>query len=205
MADRVIDRFAVGVLENIGRLLWGFTPRLMPFVVAQLGAVRALIWFVANMPRYERTLRTLGAQRTHLACLAISLSNGCRYCSFGHAYALELLYLQERGELFPVDARILAGWLRLPPTALRNRLREVLQQAGMHAEVLWVDRTLGLAAGTLEPIDSDEARIAHLVRMFAVLNSAGISGQAVPDEAHDPVNKDTDLKSRHAALRGAHH
>ena len=201
MADRALDRLAVGVLERLGMRLWGFPPRLMAPIVAELGAWRALTWFAGNMPRYERTLRVLGPLRTHLLCTVISLYNGCRYCSYGHAYALELIYLKERDRLFPVEAREMCEWLELDPGQLRDQLVNALQSAELHVEVLWVDRALALVSATHRPMDSTEARIAHLVRMFQVLNAVGIASGVEPDEAHDAVNKDEELKARHAAMR----
>jgi hypothetical protein len=203
MAERGLDLFAVRVLEKIGKQLWGFPPRLMGPIVSQLGATRALGWFVRNMPRYERTLRTLGPLRTHLVCTLISLHNGCRYCSFGHLYAVELIYLDQRGRLFPLDARSVSDWIGLSPPELRRRMVEVLQQADLHGEALWVDSALALAGGTQRPVDAQEARIAHLASMFRVLNDVGIAGRVEPDEAHDPLNKNARLKERHRALRAA--
>jgi hypothetical protein len=190
MSDRGLTRLAVGLLEGIGKRLWGFPPLLMAPIVAQLGPVRAVTWFVWNMPRYERTLKLFGPVRTHLMAVVISLYNGCRYCAYGHGYALELVYFRDRDRLFPVDAPTLAGWIGLTPAELR-------------VEVMWVDQVLALATGAQRPIDAEEARLDHLVRMFAVLNSVGIRHQTPPDEAHDPVNRNRGLKSRHAALRGA--
>jgi hypothetical protein len=203
MAERGFDRFAVSVLERIGQRLWGFPPRLMGPIVAQLGALPALGWFALNMPRYERTLRTLGPLRTHLACTLISLHNGCRYCSFGHLYAVELIHLEQRGELFPLDARSVPEWIGLSPAELRRRMVEVLQKADLHAEVRWVDTTLALTGGSQRPVDPQESRIAHLVSMFRVLNDVGIAGDVEPDEAHDPLNKNVRLKSHHTELRAA--
>jgi alkylhydroperoxidase family enzyme len=201
MAERGLDRLAVRLLEGLGRQLWGFPPRLMAPIVAELGAVEAVSWFARNMPRYERTLRVLGPLRTHLACTAISLYNGCRYCSYGHAYAAELVYLRERGTVFPVDAHTMAGWTGLEPGELRQRMVEALEQADLHGEVLWVDRTLALASGAQRPVDAQEARVAHLVAMFEVLNAIGKAGDVEPDEAHDPVNKNAQLKARNSELR----
>ncbi len=201
MAERALDRLAVRVLEWLGQQLWGFRPRLMGPIVHQLGAVKALGWFVRNMPRYERTLRILGPLRTHMACTLVSLYNGCRYCSYGHAYAVELVHLEERGTLFPLDAHTVSDWIGLEPAELRQRMIDVLQQADLHGEALWVDRTLAMASGSQRPVDAAEARIAHLVSMFAVLNAVGKAGDVEPDEAHDPLNKDRDLKARHGALR----
>jgi hypothetical protein len=202
MTQRESNQFAVRVLELIGQRLWGFPPRLMAPIVDQLGPLPALTWFARNMPRYERTLRILGPLRTHLACALISLYNGCRYCSFGHLYAVELVYLEKRSELFPLDARSVSDWIDLHPGELRKRMVDVLQQADLHGEVMYVDKTLGLASGAQRAVDAEEARIAHLVSMFRVLNDAGIAGKVEPDEAHDPLNKDLRLKARHDELRG---
>jgi hypothetical protein len=203
MAERGLDRFAARALERIGRQLWGFPPRLMAPIVAQLGALPALAWFVRNMPRYERTLRVLGPLRTHLACTLISLYNGCRYCSYGHLYAVELIYLEQRRELFPLDARSVTEWIGLSPAELRNRIVDVLQQADLHGEARWVDTTLALASGSQRAVDALEARVAHLVAMFRTLSDVGIAAEVEPDEAHDPLNKDAGLKARHDELRGA--
>lgn len=203
MAERGLRGLAVNLLEGIGRKLWGFPPLLMPFIVDQLGPMRAILWFLRNMPRYERTLKALGPLRTHLACVAVSLHNGCRYCTFGHAYAVELHYFQQHNRLFPVDAATIATWIGLPMADLRNRLRSTLEQAGLQVEVLWVDLALTMTDGRQGPMDRNEGRIAHLVRMFAVLNAVGIAGKVPLDEAHDPLNKDIELKSRLAELRAS--
>ncbi|MHA6630860.1 hypothetical protein ACU61A_35935 [Pseudonocardia sichuanensis] len=195
------DRLAVRLLEGLGRQLWGFPPRLMAHIVADQGAVGAVSWFARNMPRYERTLRVLGPLRTHMACTTISLRNGCRYCAYGHAYAIELVHLKDRGTVFPTDAGTMSSWTGLEPIELRQRIVDVLQRADLHAEVLWVDRTLAMVGESQGPVDQYEARIAHLVQMFAVLNAVGMAGAVEPDEAHDPLNKDTELKARNAQLR----
>lgn len=201
MAERALDRLAVRLLEGLGIRLWGFPPRLMSYLVAEMGPVRALVWFARNMPRYERTLRVLGSLRTHLACTVISLANGCRYCAFGHAYAVELVHLAEHDKLLPCDAETIAEWRELTPGALRDAVVDLLERADLHGEVLWVDRTLALVSGTQQPVDRDEARIAHLVRMFAVLNAVGKAADVAPDEAHDPRNKDLALKARITRMR----
>ena len=193
------DRLVVGVLGAMCRRMWGFTPRMIPEIVGRMGSPRAVAWFVANMPRYLVSLRVLGAVRTHLACLAISLYNGCSYCAFSHAYALELVYLRDRGRLFPLGAADIAGWRDVDARTLRGRLRGVLQQAGLQSEAIWVDRTIDLADGA-GPADESEARLAHLVRMVGTMNAIAIDGGIQPTGAHDPVNKDTALKARHAAM-----
>jgi alkylhydroperoxidase family enzyme len=195
------QRFVIGLLSVCCRAMWGFVPRMIPEFVRRKGAASALTWFAANMPRMLTTMRVLGPVRTHLACMVISLHNSCVYCAFGHAYALELLYLRDRGQLFPLDARTLGGWLHLPPRELSERLREVLRRAGLHTEALWVDRTLGLVTGDQQPIDAAEARLAHLVRMVGMMNRLANDAGVEPDQAHDPINKNRAVKRRHEELR----
>jgi alkylhydroperoxidase family enzyme len=198
------ERLVTGLLETMCRAMWGFTPKMVRHIVRRLGPVGAPVWFAANMPRYLWTMQVLGPLRTHLAAVAISLHNSCTYCAYGHAYALELIYLRDHGRLFPVDAHTLAGWRGLPPRELGSRLHRALQEAGLHVEALWVDRTLALATGATRPVDRDEARLAHMVRMIGRINRIAVeAGVVEPDEAQNPVNKDSALKARHAQLRTA--
>jgi hypothetical protein len=148
------------------------------------------------------TMQVLGPVRTHLAAMAISLRQGCTYCTYGHAFALELIYLRDRGHLFPVDARTIATWWKEEPHVLARRLRALLQDAGLHAETLWVDRTLAIADGA-PPADRNEARVARLVRMLGVMTRIAIDAGIEPDEAQNPINKDVALKRRYAELRAA--
>jgi alkylhydroperoxidase family enzyme len=203
MPHEELERLVTRLLEALCRVMWGFAPRVIPHIVRRLGPGHSMMWFAVNMPRLLGTMHVLGPLRTHLAAVAISLHNGCTYCAYGHAFALELIYLRDRGRLFPVDAHTLANWQDLPPRELAQRLRRVLQEAGLHVETLWVDRTLTLAAGTTRPVDADEARIAHLVRMLGRMNRIAVEAGVEPDEAQNPINKNAALKARHAALRAA--
>lgn len=203
MAGWGLDKVAVALLQGKPRRLWGFPSRLIPVLVQRLGAVRAMSWYLWNMPRYERTLEAFGALRIHLLSTTISLINGCRYSTFGHAYALQLVYLHERGELFPMDEHAIAGLQGLEQAQVRDRLAAALHGAGLDAEVRWIDRLVALAARDRLPVDQDDARIAHLIRMFTVLNACGIAADVQPDEAHDPLNKDEALKQRYLLLRAS--
>jgi hypothetical protein len=203
MAPSGLDRLVIGALEAMCRLLWGFAPRMIAQIVQRMGAVRAVGWFAANFPRYLMTMHVLGPTRMHLACVTISLNNSCTYCAYGHAYALELIHLRDRGRLFPVDARTIASWLNLDPRRLGSRLRGVLHEADLHAEALWVDRTLALASGAQQPVDGIELRLAHLVRMLGTINRIAVDSGVAPDEAQNPINKDAAVKARHAALRAS--
>jgi alkylhydroperoxidase family enzyme len=202
MARAEFERLVTRLLEALCRAMWGFAPRMIPHIVRRLGPGRSVLWFAANMPRLLWTMHVLSPLRTHLAAVTISLHNGCTYCAYGHAFALDLVYLRDRGRLFPVDARTIATWQDVDPRELARRLRTVLQEAGLHAETLWVDRTLALVDGA-GPADADEARIAHLVGMIGRMNRIAIEAGVEPDEAQNPINKNVALKRRYTALRAA--
>ncbi|MBV9312593.1 MAG: hypothetical protein JO100_02400 [Pseudonocardia sp.] len=204
MVSGALERGATVLLEHVGTRLWGFPPRLMSPIVTQLGPIRALSWFVCNMPQYERTLSVFGAVRTHLLCTTISLINGCRYCSYGHGYALGLAYLHEHGRLFPLSERTLGELCGLAPGVIRHHIVKAVHRAGLHNELRWLERAITLTtAEDQRPTDYDDARISHLVRMFGVLNSVGNADNTEPDEAHSPLNKDYHLKLRYAELWAA--
>ena len=131
MARRGLDRFAIAALEAIPEHLWGFPPRLMPVIVERLGPIRAVSWFLWNIARYERTMKAFGGLRTHLLSTTISLINGCRYCTFGHAYALELIYLRDRGKILPLDEHAITELCDVERNEMRRRLAEALQQADL--------------------------------------------------------------------------
>lgn len=196
----VTKRLAVAVLEGTASRLWGFPPRLMPHIVDELGALRALGWFVANMPRYESTRTQLGPLQTHVLSVAISLLNGCPYCTYAHAYPLQLLYLRDYGRLFPLDEHAIVALHRLGIDELLEQLRAALRQAALHELLPTLDRMIELRAGAPARGEHDE-RLQHLLRMFGVLNACGIKGDVQRDQAHDPINKDAQLWARYRALR----
>jgi hypothetical protein len=199
----VFERAAQGLLEGVGKRLWGFRPRLMVKIVSELGALGALLWFVRNMPRYERTLAAFGGLRTHLLCFYISLLRSCSYCTFGHALAFELLYLNQYGRLFPLDEQAIVALHRVDPAAMRAQLDVALTEAGIGEERAHLNRVKAALDAPASRAEGNDARIRHLINMFAVLNSCAINGGVAPDEAHDPINKNTALKTRYFALRAS--
>lgn len=190
----MLDRAAVTILEGLGNRLWGFRPRLMAALVSEHGGLRMLGWFLRHMPRYERTRKQLGAQRTHLLTTAISLEGGCAYCAFGHGHAMELLHLRDQNALFPLPMAEVLALRGQERAAITARLAEALRAADRAEDVEWLERLHA-------PDHGGDPRLAHLIAMFAVLNSAGVACDVAPDEAHDPINKDVALKQRLVQLR----
>lgn len=194
------------LLEKIGQHLWGFKPRLMAHFVKRNGSAKSLGWFARNMPVYERILKSWGPIRTHLVSTTASIINGCAYCTFGHAYSFQLHYLKNTGKLFPLNDEQLLALSSVPRDQIIEQLCIALTEAGLQEEIPIVHRTNELMRGSGEldkpsnPNSSDK-KILHLISMFAELNACGIEGNVEPDEAHDPINKDTELKKQYAKLR----
>lgn len=203
MAASRLDRTATWLLVRRSERNWGFRPAQHQHLIARLGPVRGLGWSMGSRRWYDRAMRALGPIRTHLACVTISQLNGCRYTAYGHALALELHYLRLYEKLFPVDADTMTGWTGLPRAELRNKLREALLSAGLHVELLWVDRTIALLDGGQQPIDDDEVRLAHVISQFELLTEVSAAVEPDRDQAHDAINKDADLKAKLAELRAA--
>lgn len=197
----LVGRAAQRLLEQIGKMLWGFEPRLMHDIVAQHGPVASVGWFARMMPAYERILREWGPIRTHLVATVASALNGCPYCIYGHAYALQLHYFADRDDLMPVDEREIESWGALDDETVEAKFRQLLVDAELTNELTVLAQTLQIRSGT-EPADStDDRNIRHLVTMFGFLNRCGITAATAPDEAHDPINKDRDLRRRYHERR----
>lgn len=191
-------------MESLTTLRWGFPSALIAPMVRRLGPSRALVWFAANLPRYERTLTVFGPVRTHLLVTAICLVDDCAYTSYGHAYAFELAFLRDHDRLFPLDEQRLCDLRGRPPALIRHRLLDAVRRAELHSDAAWLDRAVELS-GTPDPwpADHDDVRIAHLVRMFGLLNEIARATDARTDQAHDALNKDIRLRARYHRLRAA--
>jgi hypothetical protein len=193
---------AVGILRRITTTLWGSPPLLLPEIVEHLGPLGALSWFAKSLPPYEATLKKWGRVRTHLLCVEASLLNGCSYCIHAHAYAFELYYFREKGELFPLDEHALVALRDLPDSEIRAALKQALANVRLDEEAGMFDRLWELKFERA-PSEKDEVdqRIAHILGMFEMLNFCGVNSQMPFDHAHDPINKDTELKTRYAEAR----
>lgn len=199
--------FAVKILESIGVHLWGFKPNMMQYFVLEYGPVKAVFWFMKNMPKYEKILKTWGPMRTHLVATTLSTLQGCAYCTYGHAYAMQLHYLKQTGVLFPLDEDALFTLHGLPEEIVYKRMTTALTEAGMPEEIFCIDRLAELKRlpeneRTLQSENRDDDNsLCHLINMFNVLNSCGIKHQVLPDEAHDPINQDKAIRTRYSELR----
>jgi len=196
------QRIAVRILESIGSHLWGFKPNMMHHFVLEYGALKSVVWFVKHMPKYEKILKKWGPVRTHLVSTVVSTLQGCEYCTYGHAYALQLQYFKQTNKLFPLDESALMELHGLPETEVFRRLSDALTEAGLPDEIEVLDKVSVLRKQvSTGKQNQEEEYLHHLMSMFSVLNACGIKRQVVPDEAHDPINKDKQLRERYAAVR----
>jgi hypothetical protein len=193
---------AVGILRRITTTLWGVPPLLLPEIVAHLGPFGALSWFAKMLPPYEKTLKDWGSVRTHLLCVEASLLNGCSYCIHAHAYAFQLYYFKEKHQLFPLDEHALVALRDGSDEEARAAVKSALSASQMPEDEALFDRLWQLKFDpTLDGVTDTDRRIRHILRMFEMLNFCGVDSQMPFDHAHDPINKDTELKERYARAR----
>lgn len=196
------QRIAVNILESIGSHLWGFKPNMMRHFVLEYGALKSVIWFVKHMPKYEKILKNWGPVRTHLVSTVLSTLQGCAYCTYGHAYALQLHYFKQSNTLFPLDESAMIELHTLPEDEVFKRLRDALTEANLDDEIELLNKISVIREQVPAGKQSQEDEyLLHLVSMFSVLNYCGIKRQVTPDEAHDPINKDKPLRERYAVAR----
>ncbi|MFK8079016.1 MAG: hypothetical protein AB8B97_01915 [Granulosicoccus sp.] len=206
------QNISVRILESIGTHLWGFKPNMMRYFVREYGPVKSVMWFLKNMPEYERILKTWGPIRTHLMSTAISTLNGCSYCTYGHAYAFQLQFFKKTDQLFPLDEHALIKLHGKPEKEVFDRLASALEKAQLSEEVPWLNRLSTVRS--MSPSErcaeasrgnADDKRLLHLLSMFSVLNACGLKHHVSLDEAHDPINQDKPLRARYAKRRTGNH
>jgi hypothetical protein len=200
MTFRPLDRAATAVLMAISRRSWGMGAVIMPYIVEALGPFSALQWLAKNMPKYERALADMGMVRGNLAFSIASMLNGCAYCTYAHGRAFELHYFEEYGRLFPLDEHALLSLLERGDDELGRELDAALKTAGLEEAVPMFHRIYALKLEGAEPRAEDE-HLLQAISMYDVLNFCAIRSQAALDDAHDRVNKDTELKARYAEAR----
>jgi hypothetical protein len=192
---------AVAILSRITTMLWGRPPLLLTEIVDHLGAFGALRWFARNLPPYESLLKKWGPVRTHLLCTEASLLNGCSYCTHAHAYAFELHYFKQRGRVFPIDEHAIVALRENDDEILRTTWKEALERASLPEESALFDRLWRIKFEGEPASDEVGAGMRHLLGMFETLNFCAIGGLTPLDHAHDPINRDEDLKRRYAEAR----
>jgi hypothetical protein len=189
------------VLRGATGMLWGTAPSLIGEIVDRLGALRSLGWFASNLPRYELTLRKWSPARTHLLCVEASLLNSCAYCAHAHALSFQLHYFKNSGSLFPLDEHAMIALRDGSDSELRAALKGALEKAKMSEDCSLFDELWNIKFAGKKPSTDEERRVGHILSMFDMLNYCGIDSQRPFDHAHDPINKDAELKKLYAEAR----
>jgi len=196
-------RLATWLILTVLRNLWGLPPALIPVLVDRLGAFGALRWMARNLPTYEKMLKEMGPTRGHLVATFISMLNGCYYCAYAHARSFELHFFKARQALFPLDEHQMVDLIVLPDPEVKARLESAFQSAQLPEGPPLFTRLVQMkyGGGEAATAGADDHYLRHCIQMFEVLNFCGISQDVPLDGAHDPINKDRDLKARYAQAR----
>jgi hypothetical protein len=186
---------------RFGRHLWGFASGLMPRLEGRIGTAGAIRWMARHMPEYDRAFAKLGPLRCHLACVVASLLNGCEYCGYGHARALQLYYFRERGKLFPLDEHQLIALSHVGNQELHLRLSQALTDAGMADDIALVQRLYALKFEGAAVRSTEDRKLQYLIQIFDMLNACGAEQRIPFDEEKDPISQDAALKERYDQAR----
>ena len=188
-----MNRIAVYMLEFAGNTLWGFRPNLMKDIVEVQGAWKSLVWFVTKMPGYEKILKEWGAERVHLLAVAISSISGCPYCTYGHALSFQLHYFNNNKILFPIDEFEMKDFNSKSQQQIVETLNSLCDENNLVQQKIDLERFLQLKEDPKDAKEKHDYQIIHLIELFAVLNTCGIKGGTIPDQAHSPINKNVEL------------
>lgn len=192
---------SIKILEFIGKSLWGFRPHLMKDIVEIHGGWKAITWFIKNIPKYEKIIKEIGAERTHLLATAISGINGCQYCTYGHALSFQLHYFQNKKQLFPIDEYEMKKFNTQNELQIVDTLNKAFDSTNLTQEKEDLQRLIDLKNQPDLTKDENDHRINHLIKMFGFLNTCGIQSKTLPDMAHDPINKNSKLNQQYLKAR----
>lgn len=184
---------SIKILEFIGSFLWGFRPNLMKDIVEIHGGWKSIVWFAKNMPKYEKIKKKIGSERTHLLAVAISGINGCQYCTYGHALSFHLHYFKNKNQLFPIDEHEMMKFNTKNEQQIVEALNSAFDSINLVQEKEDLHRLIDLKNDPKLAASEHDHRINHLVKMFGFLNTCGVKNQTLPDMAHDPINKNSEL------------
>ncbi|MEM9135255.1 MAG: hypothetical protein AAF962_26250 [Actinomycetota bacterium] len=201
------DRLGANTLKGVSGRVWGVRANVMDDVVAAYGTVRSMWWFGRSMSRYDKIMAEWGPIRTHLVVTTLAMVSGCRYHTVGHGSAFQLHYFaaaEAAGHdwVFPLTDDDLLALVGADADTIVSVLDDALTEAGLPDEVPWLSRLLRVRE-TGKATDADDKRLRHLVKMFDRLIVVAKAASTEPDEAHDPINLDHELRDRYARARAA--
>lgn len=197
-----MKRFAVFVLETIGRILWGFKPNLMRDIVETKGAKKGLSFILFNMPSFDKTVKQVGGQRANFIASVISILNGCPYCTYGHALGFQFHYFNNHGKLFPIDEYEMMELNKQEKAEVIELLAMHLKTANLETEYGDLHRVNELMKDKDLAHSKDDEVILKFIKIFDFLNFCAISQDTTLDYAHDPINKNKALVEKYYSVRG---
>lgn len=209
------QRLALRGLHAASRLLAGYAAPLVDEVVRRHGLRGGMARLQQLQTIVDAIEARLGERDAHLVVGWASLWNGCRFCALGHVHAANLAHFRDTGELFPLDEDDLARRLDTDSDAqLLAHLRAMLGER--HPDALArLERLYQLKAGhvphpALTPgaapnLDRDDDLLALAITAYDWLNPYSLSADEGPPElvALSPLQRDRDLRRRHATARAA--
>lgn len=199
----IFQMAAIATLSALYDQLWGFKPSFIRALIEEKGAIKGIFWFAQYMPRYEKILSRWGPLRTHSLATMMALLNGCGYSTHGHAYALQLHYLQQRDCLFPLTDQAIAALSNLSDAEKISRLEQALIEAELGSEVFTLRRAVELRANPTLAMSDRDRDLRHLIGTLQGICTACIPANLRLQQAQDAITKNRALRDRYAQYRAS--
>lgn len=170
-------------------------------LVRQHGIKGLITWGKSTRDAFDEIVASLGVERAHLVAAFASFFNGCDYCSWGHIFALNLLYLERTGKLYPLDETEVLDLMKQGDTLVFEELRARLSGNPEYAEDLrLLERQHALRTLSEGPASDEDRILMRSITLFEWVNECSIVVNA-PAPPMDPIAKKKALLARYAALR----
>jgi hypothetical protein len=168
-----IQRMILALYRRIELAQYGFT---LPFMESMF-RVRGYRGLFAMGDNLTRTIKALekryGQLIANLILAWAGLWNGCRYCSIGHVYAVNLLHFRETGRLYPIAESEVPELQELTYPELMERLRHALVGEEFAEQLQVIERMFELFSGA-QVISDDDRLLSKALTCWAWLNECTI-------------------------------
>ena len=176
----------------------GYSVNFDEELLRQHGISGLIKWGRATQAAFDHIATKLGLEEAHLVAAFASFFNGCDYCSWGHLFALNLIYLERTGKLYPVDEEEVLELMRRGDSAVFEELRLRLGEHPEHLRLLLRQQELRTLEGG--PVSEEDKIIVSSITLFEWVNECSIVVNA-PAPPMDPIAKKKALLARYEALR----
>jgi hypothetical protein len=151
---------------------------------------------------WNKLMKYFGEKDTQLLASYSSMFNGCRHCGYGHLYALNLIYFDETGELFPIAEDEILEHMRDTDAEVIEWLLQRLNRPQFARQSHLLRRLYAIEYYQGQSSDPDDQMLTYARQFYSFWNECSIVGEA-PSPPLGPVAKKRALIARYQLARQA--